>query len=158
MGIAHPPQLISEPPSTDGGLDGDQCTQVGSPLSGPATGGVESCDSDGVATRSENINSRSLVPLTDLSQLSPRDYSAAPRWCSVSGRPSSLSVTTAVVLVLQHLGATERDCSGDYPGTLAKASCCLDTARASAGRPKGLFTPAQRGGMPSPRLSGSGAV
>ena len=73
MGIAHPPQLISEPPSTDGGLDGDQCTQVGSPLSGPATGGVESCDSDGVATRSENINSRSLVPLTDLSQLSPRD-------------------------------------------------------------------------------------
>ena len=73
VGIAHPPQLISEPPSTDGGLDGDQCTQVGSPLSGPATGGVESCDSDGVATRSENINSRSLVPLTDLSQLSPRD-------------------------------------------------------------------------------------
>ena len=72
VGIAHSPELISEPPSTDGGLDGDQCTQVGSPLSGPATGGVESCDSDGVA-RSEYINSRSLVPLTDLSQLSPRD-------------------------------------------------------------------------------------
>ena len=62
-----------------------------------------------------------------------------------------------LVLVLQHLGVTERDCSGDYPGNLAKASCCLDTTRASDGRPIRLFTPAQRGGMPSPRLSGSGA-
>ena len=70
MGIAHPPELISEPPSMNGGLDGDQCTQVGSPLSGPATGGVESCDSDGVA-RSKYINSRSLVPFVDLSKLSP---------------------------------------------------------------------------------------
>ena len=72
VGLAHPPELISEPPSTDGGLDGDQCTQVGSPFSGPATGRVESCDSDGVA-RSEYLNSRSLVPPTDLSQLFPRD-------------------------------------------------------------------------------------
>ena len=70
VGTAHPLHLICEPPSSDGGLDGDQRTQVGSPLRGPATGRVESCDSDGVA-RSEYTNSRSLVPFVDLSQLSP---------------------------------------------------------------------------------------
>ena len=37
------------------------------------------------------------------------------------------SVSPRLGLVLQHFGVTKRDCSGDYPDTLAKASCCLDT-------------------------------
>ena len=125
VGLAHPPELISEPPSTDGGLDGDQSTQVGSPLSGSATGRVESCDSDGVA-RSQHINSRSLVPFTDLSQLSPAGLARHLAGVAIDDDPPP-SVSPRLGLVLQHFGVSKRDCSGIYPDTLAKASCCLDT-------------------------------
>ena len=125
VGTAHPPQLISEPPSSDGGLDGDQRTQVGSPLRGPATGRVESCDSDGVA-RSKYINSRSLVPFVDLSQLSPAELAQHLAGAAFEDDPPP-SVSPRLGVVLRHFGVTERDCSGDYPDTLAKASCCLDT-------------------------------
>ena len=125
MGLAHPPTLISKPPSTDGGLDEDQSTQVGSPLSGPATGRVESCDSDGIA-RSQHINSRSLVPFTDLSQLSPSGLARHLAGVAIEDDPPP-SVSPRLGVVLQHFGVSKRDCSGVYPDTLAKASCCLDT-------------------------------
>ena len=125
VGSARPPRLIREPPSPDGGLDGDQSTQVGSPLRGPATGLVESCDSDGVA-RSKYINSRSLVPFVDLSQLSPAGLAQHLAGVASEEDPPP-SVSPRLGVVLRQFGVTARDCSGDYPDTLAKASCCLDT-------------------------------
>ena len=111
VGTAHPLHLICEPPSSDGGLDGDQRTQVGSPLRGPATGRVESCDSDGVA-RSEYTNSRSLVPFVDLSQLSPAGL--AQHLAGVAFEddpPPSVSPRLGVVLhvpsIHQHRGRIE---------------------------------------------------
>ena len=124
-GPARPPTSVSSPTSSDGGLE-DERTKAGSPFAGSAPVPVESCDSDGVL-RSQHINSCSLIPFTDLSQLSPSELARHfANAATVDDPPPSVSPRLGVVL--QHFGVTAKDCAGTFPDTLAKASCCLDTS------------------------------